>query len=217
MDSSELIWAIIIVTLILLIVFGIVYKSHWEGFIPVSNNPVVNGDIVNIDSDDLGLSDYGNISLSGDIDSMQQRVIGLDFPPDLSEKIDNSDVIAQIVNRGDTVFQPSHAYGVSTTTNASLTPMVIASRSNLPYLDDESSYDSPTGALTIDEKLAISQQHRGAQSKRAIDGYVRSTRNLYEKYFTNELDESARVKEGWWGQSSDDTLETDFGPDIDPM
>jgi hypothetical protein len=162
-----------------------------------------------IDVDDLGYSNFDNISLANDIDTLQQRTPNIQFPRD---ELDNSDVIAQMY--GDTVFQPAHSIGVSTTTNASMSAFNLAGPSGLTEMDSISPYDSPTnGQINIDEKLAINQQHRGSIAKKAIEGYVRSTKNVYQKYFTNELRENAARE--WWDNSSEEGLETDFGFDID--
>lgn len=166
-------------------------------------------------SDDYDLSEYDNISLTEDVDSLLQRDTGFNGfgTPDGNVDIDNSDLVDQIVSGGDTVFQPAHGRGVSATSNSSMNPMSLGAATGLPYFDDLSVYDSPTnGQISIDQKLAISQQHRGAIAKKAMDGYVRSTRNLYEKYFSAELDQNSNRE--WWDDSGDDNLETDFGQDI---
>jgi len=222
MNTENFIIAIILIVILVIIAyssFGNEIAKKLEDFIPVSGDPVIplaNGeDILNIDSDDLGYSGYDNISLAGDIDSLQQRTIGLDFSNN-NTGIDNADLVDQIVSRGDTIFQPAHGIGVSNTTTAGMSSFTLAGPSGLPFFDDMSSYDSPTnGQINIDEKLAIAQQHRGAITKKAIEGYVRSTRNLYQKYFTNELNENSNRE--WWDDSADENLETDFGPDVDPF
>jgi hypothetical protein len=167
-----------------------------------------------LDTDDTDYSDYGNISASWDMDSLLQRTPRIPF--NNSDEIDNSDIVDQVISGGDTVFQPAHGVGVSATTNASMNSFTLAGPSGLPYFDDISIYDSPTnGQINIDEKLAISQQHRGSIARKAVEGHVRSTRNLYQKYFTNELNENSnRI---WWDDSSEENMETDFGTDIDPM
>jgi hypothetical protein len=172
-----------------------------------------------IDDTDLeSYSKYDNMSLAWDMDSMKQRTpdsIPKPRPGDPKyNKFDNSDVVAQAVSRGDVIFQPAQGPGVSTTTDADLSPMVLAAPSGLPYMDDYSMYDSPTnGWIDIDQKLAIAQQHRGAINKKAIEGYVRSTRNIFQKYFTEELNTSP--SEWWTDDFNGESMETDFGPDID--
>ncbi|MFA6089920.1 MAG: hypothetical protein WC755_08740 [Candidatus Woesearchaeota archaeon] len=224
MNLENVIIAIILVILLIVIIKYTsltknMFPKSWEEFIPVSNDPIFHTSSgqnkINIDSDDLEYSDFDNISLAEDIDSLQQRNIGLDFP-DNNTGIDNSDLVDQIVSHGDTVFQPAHGIGVSDTTNASMNSFTLGSPSNLPFFDDMSVYDSPTnGQLNIDEKLAISQQHRGSIARKAVEGYVRSTRNLFQKYFTDELNENSnRI---WWDDSADENLENDFGPDISPF
>lgn len=201
---------IISVIIVIILIFLAFLGTRVEKFIDLTTDPIINNSN-NIDSDDLGFSEYDNISLTRDIDSLQQRVPIINFPG--NSEIDNSDLITQIVNHGDTVFQPAHGFGVSTTSNASMNSFTLGGPSGLPFLDDESVYDSPTnGQINIDEKLAINQQHRGSIAKKAIEGFVRNTRNVYQKYFTDELNENSnRI---WWDNSSDEGLETDFGPDI---
>lgn len=183
---------IVFCIVILIIIFYILYKRKKEYF--------------NIDPDDMGYSNFNNISLSNDIDSLTQRTPNIAFP---RNEIDNSDVIDQMY--GDTVFQPAHSIGVSATTNASMTAFNLGGPGGL--MDEESPYDSPTnGQINIDEKLAISQQHRGSIARKAIEGYVRNTKNVYQKYFTNELSENAARE--WWDNSSEEGLETDFGFDV---
>jgi hypothetical protein len=168
--------------------------------------------------DDYDLSEHDNISLTEDVDSLLQipdtKFTELESSDSDSQSLnfDNSDLVDQIVSGGDTVFHPAHGRGVSTTSNASMNPLSLGAATGLPYFDDLSMFDSPTnGQINIDEKLAISQQHRGSIAKKAMDGYVRSTRNLYEKYFSEELDQNSNRE--WWDDSGN-SLETDFGQDI---
>jgi hypothetical protein len=62
-------------------------------------------------------------------------------------------------------------------------------------------------AINIDDKLSRGQMHRSLMNKRAIDGTVRATRNQFDKYFVNELDENE--KREWWNHQADD-VETDY-------
>jgi len=52
-------------------------------------------------------------------------------------------------------------------------------------------------ALDIDDGLSRRQQYRSLINKKAIDGRVRSTRAIYDKYFAAEFDEAPRHE--WWG------------------
>jgi hypothetical protein len=189
-----------------------------ERFIPLTGDAMGAEGDPNIDVDDVEFSGYGNISLAGDIDSMQQRIIGLDIPEtrDAQGKIeiDNSDVVAQVIQRGNTVFQPN-GVGVTPTQNAEMSKFSLAGPSGIPYFDDDTSYDIPqANKNSLDELLARAAQHRGSLAKRSLDGHVRATKNLFKKYFTNELDENERRT---WYSAEAHNFETDFNPySLDP-
>jgi hypothetical protein len=167
------------------------------------------------DWDDLDLSPEGNISESGDIDTLSQRQLlpandaGIDSLgiSDPTDEFDNADIVAEVVGRGNTVFQPI-GLGVSDTTSAQMSPFVLGAPSGVGVLDDNTQFNNPqNNKNSIDELLGRAQQHRGAINKKAIDGHVRSTRHLYQKYFTAELDENSN--RDWYGNSGTE-LETDF-------
>jgi hypothetical protein len=158
-----------------------------------------------IDEDDLEFSKYGNISLRNDIDTMKQQKLDMNITP--SNDIDNSDVVASVVGRGNTVFQPAGTG--STTSNAGqMSKFSLAGPSGLPYLDESPAYDiAQVDKNSLDELLTRAAVHRGSLAKRSLDGYVRSTRNIYQKYFADELNENSNRE--WWGNTGD-KLETDF-------
>ena len=52
-------------------------------------------------------------------------------------------------------------------------------------------------ALDADDGLARRQEYRSLINKKAVDGRVRSTKDIYSKYFAAEFDEEPRHE--WWG------------------
>jgi hypothetical protein len=197
---------IIILSLAGAIFFGLLLASggteHF--YLPAGASPstdVARDDDLNINEDDFEHSKYGNIRESEDIDSMDQRLYDLSFSND--GKLDNADIVEETLMRGNAVFQPNQA-GVSTTSNAQL------SKFNLGEPGVMSEYNLPqTNSVGADEMLARKQQHRASINKKAIDGHIRSTKNIYQKYFANELDENEhRV---WWSDEASE-ITTDFDP-----
>lgn len=219
---------LLFVVLIFIIIIFIAVSNNWSSapiicvstlsivfvcalwmYFPHANNPPAEkfestrGADINID--DLEQSDYSNISTHDDIDSMRQRILN-PIPPALGE-IDNSDVVAQVVQRGNTVFQPN-GVGVTPTISAEMSKFSLGGPSGIPYLDDDTPYDIPqVNVNSLDETIARKQAHTALNNKKAIDGHVRSTRNIYQKYFTDELNENSDRE--WWGNNGT-SLETDF-------
>jgi hypothetical protein len=208
MYSTALIFAIIIV-----IVAVVAWKlgRSAEGFTPITTDAVSRNGRLNINLDDTEFSQYNNISLSEDIDMMQQRLTGLDFS-DSSNDPENAATADEALYRGNPVFQPATmSGGVTPTSHAGMDKFTLAGPAGLPMFDSESSYDiSLTGAADVDELLARKQQHRSAINEKAIQGYVRSTRNIFQKYFTDELAENEQRE--WWDAESLD-FDTDFNPE----
>lgn len=189
--------------LLILIILLIWYWAGQEGFYQLrtadNNILTVDGEDPNI-ADDYDISPYGNISVANDIDMMEQRRPNLVYPNGV-DKIDNSDVVDQFVSRGSSYFQPN-MQGV--------TPVTYAGTSafNMHEQGPLSEYYTPLeGRMSIDEMAARKQQHRAAINKKAIDGAVRSTRDIYERFFNSELEEN----EGnvWWSAEAA-PIETDF-------
>lgn len=150
--------------------------------------------------DDYEISKYGNISTSEDIDMTRQEMpmnLNIPYASPESDKIDNSDVIEMAITRGTTLFQPN-GQGFSPLNGIVPTPSIFAK------------YDIPlSGQQNADEMLARKQQQRAATSKRSLDGAVRATRDLFCKYFQEELDENEhRV---WYSSEAQD-VETDWEP-----
>jgi hypothetical protein len=147
-------------------------------------------------------SPYGNISLA-DVDSLAaQRVFMSADASGTDGIIDNSDAVAAALGYA-TTFQPNQL-GVTPTTSGALGSFQMGEPGRtVPFQIPLS------GTLDADELLARKQQHNGGRNKRAIDGAVRSTADLYRKYFQNELAEA----EGndWWSAEAA-PIETDFDP-----
>ena len=192
---ERMVWAAVVVLLIIIISLQYV-NFHPERF--VSLNDASLESVAAAGMDDLDLNEYGNISLSGDIDTTRQRVF---YHGNNDSEFENSDLIEQSVLGGSDIFQPASGFqGVSAASHAGLNAFTMAGPSGLPYFDDMSMYDTPlSGSYDMDELLARKQQHRGAINQKATEGRVRSTKNLYAKYFQNELDENSnRI---WWDDS----------------
>lgn len=159
--------------------------------------------------EDQYVGPYQNIR-TGDLDNMLQRNYSVDFAknPDgtyqPSAEIDNSDAVEEAISRGNTVFQPS-MQGVSATSSAMLSSFNMAEPGPMP------DYTIPINnrATSVDESISRKQQHRGGINKKAIDGAVRNTKNVYQRCFLNELDENEHKK--WWSAEAED-VETDFRP-----
>ena len=124
-------------------------------------------------------SKYGNISLDGDIDMSEQEVIDPSLTGNGTARFDNSDAIAAVISGGTTLFHPD-GRGFSPTSNHGNVPERFSSQYDIPL----------SGKQNLDERFARKQQQRSDINKRAIDGSVRATRELYNKYFTEELNEN---------------------------
>ena len=203
-DLSEVIMFIGILGAVFMILYINLGASIGEKFAP--NNAATEGDDVRLDTDDNSMSIYGNMSLANDMDSTQQRIPNIDLT---RGEIDNSDLVEQVVQRGNTVFQPANL-GVTAASSAQLTNFTLAGPSGIPIYDHMPTYSiAQNNHNSIDELLARKQQHRGSMNQRAIDGRVRSTKNLYKRYFQNELDENE--KRVWYSAEAHE-METDFEP-----
>lgn len=204
--------ALVIITICGVVFMGMIMNDNIEhlympaGVLATSNVVDSDGEL-NINEDDLDISGYGNVSESGDIDMMDQRMHSMNFglTSEYPEgKFDNSAAMEEALWRGNVVFQPN-AVGISTTNNAALTNFSLGEPGVM------SDYDIPLNpaSTTMDETLARKQQQRASINKRAIDGAVRSTKNMFQKYFANELDENE--KRVWWSDEAQE-LTTDFDP-----
>lgn len=185
-------------TLSVILLAGLyLYKSNHENL--VDRDKIINNSI-----NDFGFSKYGNVSLSEDIDMAQQMdsdafnaTAFKNSGFNKSSTIDNNDVIEEAITRGVSLFNPSE--NSFTPINGNAVDLVQASKFDIPL----------SGKQNVDELLARKQQQRANLNKMAIDGAVQSTKNIYEKYFSEELDENEhRV---WWSSEAQD-LETDWNP-----
>ena len=182
-------------------------SEHLETLRPVDDDMIQSDGIENYNYDNNRWSEYGNISMTRDIDSMEQRPIDLELGGDFSD-LDNSDVVEDAVEKHSSNFQPDQAHGFSSTNSAYLSNMTLGEQNpngNKPL------YTVPLNdaAYDLDESLSRGQQYRASINKRAIDGAVRNTRNTFQKVFMNELDENE--KRVWYSAEAQD-METDFHP-----
>jgi hypothetical protein len=158
----------------------------------------------NVDEDEY-MGPQQNIRLS-EVDTALQRPTGLNLaigqvPTEINSSIDTSDVVQRVLTRGNVVYEPN-MQGVSATTAAQI------SNFNLAEPGPTTLYSiARTNKTNVDEQLTRKQMHRGAMNKKAIDGKVRSTKNIYQKYFLNELDENEHKV--WYSAEAED-LEMDF-------
>ena len=204
-DSSS----IILISILSALLLGYLFKSEKfsEFFTPTNNVFSEKLDDSetrsNINTDDFEINKYGNISTSEDIDMTKQELSKMDFG--LFDKsnnkgpnnIDNSDVIEMAITRGTTLFQPN---------GGGFSPL----KGIVDVPNKFSEYDIPlSGKQNVDEMMSRKQQQRASMNKRALDGSVRATRDLYCKYFQEELDENEhRV---WYSSEAQD-METDWTP-----
>lgn len=154
--------------------------------------------ITNIDTSyGIEHSKYNNIT-EDDINLASQEPQNYGTPIiEHNENIDNSDNIETAITRGTSLFFPN---------SIGFTPTAIMPDMPSHWKD----YNIPlSGQQDLDERLATKQQQRSNLNKIAIDGSVRSTKNIYEKYFNEELQENEdRV---WWSSESQ-PIETDWTP-----
>jgi hypothetical protein len=137
-----------------------------------------------------------------EVDTIDQRITDIIYPNDT---MDNSDVVQGYLQKGSSIFQPGTAQGVTTTSSANHSNFTLAQ----PGMYNQYSVPLNPRGYNADEALARKQQHRGNMNKRAIDGMVRSTRNVFQKYFTDELRENENRE--WWSAEAQ-PIETDFRP-----
>jgi len=191
--------------LMLEIMMGKNGAEHLESVEPALGD-VTQKNMLSLDIDNTRFSEYGNISLSDDIDSTYQRRSDLSFGDTSREAIDNSDVVESALLRGSSLFLPNHSQGVTTTSSALSSSFTLGEPDPI---NGTLSYDTPMddSAYNLDQALARKQQHRSSMNKRAIDGAVRSTKNLYKRTFKNELAENEARE--WWSAEATD-FESDF-------
>lgn len=158
-----------------------------------------------INTDETALSQYGNIGTSSNVDTMFQRHTDLDMTDVAPDDLDNSDLVQYAMQKGSTIFQPNTAQGVTASSSAYHSNFKLAQ----PGMYMEYSVPINQRGYNADEALSRIQQHRSSINKRAIDGAVRSTRNIYERFFQNELNENEQRE--WWSAEAQ-PFETDFRP-----
>lgn len=172
-----------------------------------------------LDNDNYALSKYDNIDMN-DLD-MSQQLVPLSFnDPSYNDKslendkIDNSDLIAEMMTRGTGLYQPNdHSYSPihsdSYDNPYKVDPNKPLYRSNNPETyENVLEYDSVlSGQQNMDEMLARKQQQRSDLNKRSIDGKVRATKNLYSDMLQEELNEN---EQRVWYSSEAQDVETEW-------
>ncbi len=153
-------------------------------------------------SDDIELSQYGNLSNTA-IDYMGQTdVKNLSFPK--SDAIDNSDIFETVFS-GAAMYTPAEAY--------SRDYYNVKDREwyTKHFQKPEDLYTSPEytipfnpGGTDADSALTRRQLTRGEMNKKAIDGAVRATRALNERIYTHELAEN--YERQWWTHEGDGVM-----------
>lgn len=209
-------WVVIASTAAALVVYYMFRpKEHLENPDVPYGDTAVPGSPLSLDTDETRFSEYGNISMMSDVDSTYQRRADLVLSGSSGssgkspiDDIDNSDVVDSALLKHSSLFLPAHATGVTPTSSAYMSNFTLGepdpATASIQYtvpLDDS--------AFNLDQALARGQQHRASINKRAIDGAVRATKNLYKRVFGNELAENENRE--WWSSQSTD-FETDFRP-----
>jgi hypothetical protein len=158
-----------------------------------------------IDIDETALSPYGNIGTADNVDTLFQRKTDLDMTGVEKDDLDNSDLVQDLMQKGSSIFQPNTAQGTTASKAGYHSNFKLAE----PGMYMEYSTPINPRGYNADEALSRAQQHRADINKRAIDGAVRSTRNIFEKYFFNELRET-EMRDWWSAEASE--FESDFRP-----
>lgn len=189
------------------------------GLIPFSANKSlqnVGGDAVgadgNLQFDDQSYAST-DVAVSRDFGVMPvsqlQRDYDLPEGADNKDEMDNADVVTRFITGGADTYVPEEAssqsyYKVHDLAYPKHPGYEMGAGSDLLY---GQSVPLNENAINNDDKLSRGQMHRSQMNKRAIDGAVRATRNQFDKYFSNELDENE--KREWWSHQADD-VETDY-------
>lgn len=172
---------------------------------PYGNVVGVKGNL-QFDDQDHALSKYGNISRNFDVAPVGQTDRDYNFPND---ELDNGDVVTQFLTGGANTYVPGEVksanyYSVHDLAYPKHPGQEMGAGSDLLYGNGVPLNER---AINMDDKLSRGQKHIAQINKRAIDGAVRATRNQFDKYFANELDEAE--KREWWGGQAEDN-ETDY-------
>ena len=165
------------------------------------NNQVYAGEDAR-SSDLYDLNESGNV-LMRDAPPYDAQVKDLELPRSDEKGWDPQAIVARYIKGASThIPQEAHSddyYAINKKTYPTSGGSLDGSPMNV-----YAQYQEPLNerALSMDDKLARKQQHRADINKRAIDGRVRATKNLYEKYFANELAEN-EARDWWDGEASD--------------
>jgi hypothetical protein len=138
-------------------------------------------------------SDFGNIVPEKDIDTLQQRKF---IPAKLGDEIDNQNVMEKAISGMLTTHTPTEP-SWSTSNTGTMTGFYL-NKPSKTYIQE--AYENR--AMDADEAIARKQEHHGDMNRKALDGKIRSTKNIYEKYFVPELDQNE--KRVWWSSEAED-------------
>lgn len=132
---------------------------------------------------------------------------------DAEKGIDTSDAADHFIRRGpdrlpfDTIASTPLGGKGGINPRDSCAPVDIAGPYEDSGLQSQTLDSGAFDAYDIDTGLANKQRYRAIMNKTAIDGAVRSTRNFYQKNFSNELDENERRV--WYSEEAS-PVATDF-------
>ena len=121
-----------------------------------------------------------------------------------NENYDNQDEIDRELEAGFSTFQPEYSTGISGTENGLDSNFYLAEPETEKY-----TVALNTKGYTLNDSITRKQQQNSSINKQSMDGYVRSTKDMYKKYFTNEL--NYQESKDWWSSEAHD-FETDFSP-----
>jgi hypothetical protein len=178
----------------------------------------VGGDVVNSSDGNMQFDDQSyastGVAVSRDFGVIPVSQLQRDYnipnsDADNPDEMDNADVVTRFITGGADTYVPEESssqsyYKVYDLAYPKHPGHEMGAGSDLLY---GQSVPLNENAINNDDKLSRGQMHRSQMNKRAIDGAVRATRNQFEKYFGNELDENE--KREWWSHQADD-VETDY-------
>src|SRR6185437_13424313 len=172
---KDIVEIITLLSIISVLFVGYLLTERLEKFIPDNNaikQDIFEENSINFNTNDSEISKYGNIYTSEDIDMTRQEIPKGEYGLiGRNNQIDNADVVEEAITRGVSLFHPD---------GSGFSP--LKGIANIPHHFDK--YDIPlSGQQDIDEMLSRKQQQRASTNKRALDGSVRATRELYNKYF----------------------------------
>lgn len=159
---------------------------------PITNNPIP------FSSDDVSLSKYGNVSKDFDVDYLRQdstKSLLADWGG-----FDNSNVVDAVMNQP-SMFTPNEAYSRDYYNVKDRAWYLKHFQTPENIVVEGVTIPINERGVNADDSLTRRQITRGEINKKATDGAVRATKNLYERYFTHELSENYARE--WWSGEGD--------------